>query len=115
MISVSPPPGPFVSLYGASAGADPDGTSCTSRHESPLSTEMFQTDRWVPVPAGPETSTSPGRSVFAGPTLMSGSPYMWIGSTIRGTPKDTFGPVPGFGAPTSSPVEAADVTTSLPV
>src|SRR5690242_10896318 len=39
--------------------------------------------RCVPVPCGPVAWTAPER----GFTSRLGSPYTWIGSTIRGTPK----------------------------
>ena len=77
-ISVSPPPGPRLDLLrsrhtcGASVQAGmivENGTAFTTRHESPLSLEMFQIERCTPVPCGPDTCTSP-----LGPTLMSGSP-----------------------------------------
>src|SRR5690348_16950175 len=41
--------------------------------------------RWVPVPCGPVAWTAP----VLGFTSRFGSPYTWIGSTIRGTPKLT--------------------------
>src|SRR5436305_14605636 len=72
------------------------GTAFTTRHDSPLSFDTFQIDRCTPVPCGPDTSTSP-----LGDTLMSGSPYAWIGSTMRGTPHVICGfaaPAPELGA-----------------
>src|SRR5437870_5186793 len=103
-ISVSPPPGPAELLLGATAWCA--GRPCTTRHESPLSTERFQIERCPPVPCGPDTWTSP-----VGPILMSGSPYRWMGSTIRGTPKVI---PPPLDAPLDAPLAAGIASATQP-
>src|SRR4051794_40522514 len=78
--------------------------ACASRYESPPSTEMFQMERCTPVPCGPDECTVP-----FGLTIMFGSPYAWIGSTMRGTPNVGVGVLDaGDGAAVSvTPTAAA--------
>src|SRR5207244_9764930 len=51
-----------------------------SRNVWPRSTDPSQTLRCVPVPVGPLTKTRPWGSI-----AMSGSPFVWMGSTTAGT------------------------------
>jgi len=53
-----------------------------TRKEWPPSTEPNQVLRWVPVPVGPLLKTRPCGSI-----AISGSPLVWIGSTIVGVSK----------------------------
>src|SRR6266436_8703301 len=75
-MSVSPPPGgsmmPAIALGG--------GPGLMIRKVWPRSTDPNQTLRCVPVPVGPLTKTLPKGSI-----PMSGSPFVWIGSTTAGT------------------------------
>ena len=56
------------------------------RKVRPPSTEPSHMLRCVPVPVGPLTKTRPRESI-----PMSGSPNVWMGSTIVGVPNVIFG------------------------
>ena len=78
-MSVSPPPGP-----GAEMPLIGDGTvfCAMTRNVWPPSTEPNHVLRWVPVPVGPLLNTRPWGSI-----ARSGSPLVWIGSTMVGVSK----------------------------
>src|SRR5437868_12135386 len=82
LMSVSPPPGGSIKPAIALGGAPGEIT----RKVWPPSTEPNHTLRCVPVPVGPLTKTRPCGSI-----PMSGSPKVWIGSTIIGVSNPMLG------------------------
>src|SRR5256886_381488 len=78
-MSVSPPPGPGAGMPVAGDA----GIFCVmTRKVWPPSTEPNHVLRWVPVPVGPLLKTRP-----CGSMAISGSPLVWIGSTMVGVSK----------------------------
>ena len=100
-MSVSPPPGGSIRPLMAEGG----GPGEITRKLWPPSTEPNQVLRWVPVPVGPLTKTRPRASI-----PMSGSPLVWMASTMVGVSKL----IAGAARAGVAEVKAGNASTRMP-